>query len=196
MSIIGLDVILNAIVSGVLIGSIYSLIAMGLALIWGVMDIINFAQGDFMMLGAFFTYLLLIFIGIDPLYALPIIFVIMFVIGMLIQMSIIERILHAPTLSQIFVTFALLLIIRYGAEVIFGPYTRVIKTSYSDIVLNYGIVSLPLVKLIGLIVSISVALLLYLFLTRTYTGIALRATAQDRVAAVSYTHLTLLILLC
>ncbi|MGB9729340.1 MAG: branched-chain amino acid ABC transporter permease [Thermoprotei archaeon] len=183
MSIIGLDIFLNAIVSGVLIGSIYSLIAMGLALIWGVMDIINFAQGDFMMLGAFFTYLLLIFIGIDPLYALPIVFVIMFAIGMFIQMGIIERILHAPTLSQIFVTFALLLIIRYGAEVVFGPYTKVIKTSYSDIVLNYGIVSLPLVKLIGLIVSISVALLLYLFLTRTYTGIALRATAQDRIAA-------------
>jgi branched-chain amino acid transport system permease protein len=183
MAAVDLDAIIRALMSGVLIGSIYSLISMGLALIWGVMDIINFAQGDYMMLGGFITYLLLTGLGIDPLLGLPIVFAVIFAIGVFTQIGIIEHILHAPTLSQIFATFSLLLIIRYGAEVVFGPFTRIVTTSYTGTVLRCGDFSVPLTQLIALIISVAIALLLYMFLTRTYTGIALRATAQDRMAA-------------
>jgi len=170
-------------VSGILVGSIYSLIAMGLALIWGVMNIINFAHGDFMMLGAFLTYWVYTLLGLDPLLSIPITFITIFLLGVLIQKGVIDRILEAPLLSQIAATFALVLIIRYGAEAWFGPFTRRIVTSYTGEVINLGPLILPLARLLALIVSIIVVLVLYIFLTRTYVGIALRATSQDREAA-------------
>ena len=175
--------LVNAMVSGILVGSIYSLIAMGLALIWGVMNIINFAHGDFMMLGAFLTYWVYTLLGLDPLLSIPITFITIFLLGVLIQKGVIDRILEAPLLSQIAATFALVLIIRYGAEAWFGPFTRRIVTSYTGEVINLGPLILPLARLLALIVSIIVVLVLYIFLTRTYVGIALRATSQDREAA-------------
>ncbi|RLG84196.1 MAG: branched-chain amino acid ABC transporter permease [Thermoprotei archaeon] len=175
--------LVNAIVSGILVGSVYSLIAMGLALIWGVMNIINFAHGDFMMLGAFIAYWMFRLFGLDPLLCIPLSFGTIFLLGVLVQKGIIDRILEAPLISQIAATFALVLIIRYGAEAWFGPFTRRIVTGYSGEVINLGSIILPLTRLLAFVVSIIVALALYLFLTRTYVGTALRATSQDREAA-------------
>jgi len=179
-----LEDIVGAIVSGLLMGSIYSLIAMGLALIWGVMNVINFAQAEFMTLAAFLTFFLWTLFKVDPLLALPIIFAVIFALGYAIEQGIIKRVLGAPPLNQIFLTFALLLVMRYGMMVGFGPFTRILSgVPYAEITLRYGPVAVPLPKLIGLIISISTALLLYLFLTRTYTGIAIRAAAQNSQAA-------------
>jgi len=175
--------LLGAVINGVLIGSIYSLIAMGLALIWGVMDIINFAHGDFMMLGAFTTYWLLALAGLDPMLSIPISFIVVFGLGFLTQKFIIEKILHAPLVSQITATFALLLIIRYGAEAFFGPFTRRVVTSYTGEIVHFGPISFPLTRGIAFIASIAVTIALYLFLTRTYIGTALRAVSQNREAA-------------
>ena len=175
--------VVNAIVSGILIGSIYSLVAMGLALIWGVMDIINFAQGDFMMLGAFITYWLFSLAGVDPVISIVLSFSITFAIGALVEKSIIDRILTAPFVSQVVTTFALLLAIRYGAEAAFGPYTRRIEVWYSGVTYEIGGIILPLPEIIAFIVSIAVTLSLYLFLNKTYTGVAMQAVAQNRDAA-------------
>ena len=183
MPLVGFEDLISAIVNGILIGSVYSLIAMGLALIWGVMDVINFAQGDFMMLGAFTTYWLLALAGIDPLLSLPISFMVVFALGFVTQKVVIDKILHAPVVSQITATFALLLIIRYGAEVVFGPFTRRVVTSYTGSILRLGFLSFPLTRGIAFVASIVVTVLLYLFLTRTYIGIALRAVSQNREAA-------------
>ncbi len=175
--------LMRAVISGVLIGSIYSLVAMGLALIWGVMDVINFAQGEFMMLGAFTTYWLLALAGIDPLLSLPLSFTLVFALGVLTQRAIIDRILHAPVVSQITATFALLMIIRYGAEVVFGPFTRRVVTGYTDKLLRFSWITIPLTRIIAFIASILVVVALFLFLSKTYIGIALRATSQNREAA-------------
>ncbi len=175
--------LLRAIISGVLIGSVYSLIAMGLALIWGVMDVINFAHGDFMMIGAFTTYWLLVLAGIDPLLSLPLSFGLVFALGILTQRTIIERILYAPIVSQISATFALLMMIRYGAEVLFGPFTRRVVTSYTDVMFRFSWITIPLTRIIAFFASILIAITLYLFLSKTYVGIALRATSQNREAA-------------
>lgn len=177
------DVVFSAFVDGVLIGSVYALIAMGLALIWGVMEVINFAQGDYMMLGAFVTYWLMVLAGVDPILSLPISFAVVYFLGVLTQRYAISRILYAPFLSQIAATFALLLIIRYGTEALFGPFTRRIVTWYTEATLRLGPISVPLMKLVAFAVSILVVVSLYLFLTRTYTGIALKATSQNRTAA-------------
>ncbi len=181
--LIGAESVLSALVDGVLIGSIYSLIAMGLALIWGIMDVINFAQGDYMMLGAFLTYWLYVLAGIDPLLSIPLSFATVFVMGVITQKAVIDRILDAPMVSQITATFAVLLIIRYGAEVVFGPYTRRLTVSYLSEVLRFGPIVVPMNRLVAFLVSIVVTAVLFLFLKMTYTGIALRAVSQNREAA-------------
>lgn len=181
--VVGLDHLINSVISGVLIGSIYSLIAMGLALIWGVMDVINFAQGDYMMLGAFTTYWAYTLAGVDPLLSIPLSFITVFALGAITQKAVIDKILHAPMVSQITATFALLLIIRYGAEAALGPFTRRVTPEYADVIVRLGIVYFPLARGIAFLFSIATALALYLFLTKTYTGIAIRAVSQNRDAA-------------
>ncbi|MCS7103608.1 MAG: branched-chain amino acid ABC transporter permease [Candidatus Korarchaeum sp.] len=166
-----------------MIGSIYALIAVGLALIWGVMNVINFAQADYMALGAFMGFVILEAFKVDPLISLALIFAIVFLLGVLTQMIAVEPILEAPVLSQITVTFSLLLIIRFGLEVVMGPYTRIIEVPYRDLFIRAGGVSFSVPQLIALIVSLAVAFALYLFMSRTFLGAALRATAQDMLAA-------------
>jgi len=175
--------LVGAVVSGLMIGSIYALVAVGLALIWGVMNVINFAQADYMALGAFIGFLMLDAIGVDPLISLPLTFALVFLLGVLTQVIAIEPILEAPVLSQITVTFSVLLIIRYGLEVFMGPYTRIVDVPYRDLFIRMGGVSFSLPQLIALVVSLAVAFALYLFMSRTFTGAALRATAQDMLAA-------------
>lgn len=180
---IDLSSLVGAVISGLMIGSIYALIAVGLALIWGVMNVINFAQADYMALGAFIGFLLLDSLGIDPLISLALIFVIVFLAGILTQVIAIEPILTAPVLSQITVTFSVLLIIRYGLEVTMGPYTRIVEVPYRDLFIRFGGISFSLPQLIALLASLLVAFLLYFFMNRTFIGAALRATAQDMIAA-------------
>lgn len=176
----GID-LLAATINGVLIGSVYSLVAVGLALIWGVMDVINFAHGDYMMLGGFVAYGLYL-AGIDPLISVPVAFIIIFALGVVTQRAVINTVLDAPLVSQIAATFALLLIIRYGSEAAFGPYTRLIKVPYATTI-KLGVISVSVPQLIGFGVSLLVAFLLYAFLSKTYVGIALQATSQNREAA-------------
>ncbi len=175
--------ILSALINGILIGSIYSLVAMGLSLIWGIMEVINFAQGEFMMLGAFTTYWLLALVGIDPLVSIPLSFFIIFVSGMLTQRFVIDRILHASALSQVTVTFALLLMIRYGAETIFGPFTRRVVTDYTGTILRFEAFSVPQIQVVAFGITLLLVVMLYFFLTKTYFGNALRAVSQNRNAA-------------
>jgi len=178
-----LEDVVNASINGILLGSVYSLIAMGLALIWGVMDVINFAQGDYMMLGAFITYFLFIGLGIDPLLSIPLTFVVVFLTGILTQRFVIDRILEAPLISQIAATFSILLIIRFGAEALIGPYTFRLVTGYADYVIRLGFIILHYTKLLAFIISILTVISLYIFLTRTFLGTAIRATSQNRIAA-------------
>ncbi len=180
---VGLDYVANAVVSGILIGSVYSLVGMGLALIWGIMDVINFAQGDYMMLGAFITYWAFTLAGVDPLLSVPLSFLVTFALGVLTQRVVIERVLDAPMVSQITATFAVLLMIRYGAEAAFGPYTKRIYVPYADVIFRFGTISLQLPRLIAFFVSLGVAVAFYVFLKTTYTGVALRAVSQNRMAA-------------
>ncbi|MEM2290346.1 MAG: branched-chain amino acid ABC transporter permease, partial [Candidatus Korarchaeum sp.] len=122
-------------------------------------------------------------LGVDPLISLSLIFATVFLLGILTQVVAIEPVLEAPVLSQITVTFSLLLIIRYGLEVVMGPYTRIVEVPYRDMFIRVGGVSFSLPQLIALIVSLAVAFALYLFMSRTFLGAALRATAQDMLAA-------------
>jgi len=176
----GLESLASAIVDGLMIGGAYALVAMGLAMIWGVMEIINFAHGDFMMLGALVVYYLYTLIGVDPVIGGLAAFLTVFLLGVVVQRTVINMILDAPLLTQIAATFAILLIIRYGVQAALGPYTRRLVTWYSNVYLGIGSITIPLPKLLIFLISILVLGLLHVMLTRTDLGIAIRATSQDR----------------
>ena len=173
----------QAIVDGLLMGSLYALIAIGLAMIWGIVEIINFAHGEFLMIASFLSYFLFIYLGIDPLISIPLAFLTTFGLGYLVQKGIINRILEAPFLAQIFATFALLLIIRNGFFVAFGPDIRSVTTWYSEATIDLYGIKVSIVKLFATTIVIIATVLLHLFLTRTYLGTAMRALSQDKTAA-------------
>lgn len=175
-------VLVSATIDGILMGLVYGLVALGLALIWGVMNIINFAHGDYMMLGAYIAVLLSLF-GVDAVYALPLAFATVYLAGVVTYKLVIRRVLDAPFVSQIAATFALLLLIRYGIELVAGPRTWIVESTLSGNVLHAGPLSIEYSKLFAGLVSIATFAMVYLFLTRTYTGLAVRAIAQDRNAA-------------
>jgi branched-chain amino acid transport system permease protein len=106
-----------------------------------------------------------------------------FLLGILSQKYVIDRVLHASTVSQVTVTFALFLIIRYGAEAAFGPFTRRVTTSYTGTIMRFDFISFPMTEVAAFVISLSVVTILYLFLTRTYFGVALRAVSQNRNSA-------------
>ncbi|MEZ0290661.1 MAG: branched-chain amino acid ABC transporter permease [Sulfolobales archaeon] len=173
----------QVIVDGLLTGALYALAALGLALIWGIVEVINFAHGEFIMISSFLAYFLYIYLGLDPLISIPFSFITSFSLGYLVQSTIINRILEAPFLSQIFATFALLLILRNGFYVLMGPDIKTISVSYSEEIVDLMGVRVSVVKLIIAIVALVSTVALYLFLTRTFIGSAMRAISQDRVAA-------------
>ncbi|MEM3551707.1 MAG: branched-chain amino acid ABC transporter permease [Candidatus Bathyarchaeia archaeon] len=178
--------LLQAILEGVLLGSIYALAAMGLALIWGILNLVNFAQADYLMLGMYATFWIFYLLGVDPLLSIPIVFALISLLGILVQRFFIRRILNAPTLTQVAATFGILLILRYSALTIWGPDPRAISTSYTGAIFNFGGILVSYSKLIAFAVTIASITLLYFFLTYTDVGIAIRATSQNRTAAELY----------
>src|SRR5512137_1433272 len=169
--------------SGLLIGFVYALIAVGLTMIFGVMEICNFAHGDYLMLAMYFSFWAFALIGLDPLYSLAPIVLIMFGIGILTYYVLIRPIISAPMLSQIFVTFGLLILLRGLAQFFWKvDYRMIPETMLSGNVNLAGIyIGIPqIVAALGAIVCNAVILL---FLKRTRLGMALEAVAEDKEAA-------------
>jgi len=173
----------QSVVNGLLIGSIYALIAVGLTLVYGVMDIVNFAHGEFLMLGMFGGYLASSELGIDPLLAAPVVGLIMFAFGALVQRSIIEPIIKAPPVAQVLATVGLGLVLANGAAAILGNDFRSVKTGYQGESFRLLGLSISATYLYAGIYALVVAMLLSLFLNKTDFGKAMRATAQNRGAA-------------
>lgn len=176
-------VLLQTITSGLLWGCIYALIALGLTVIYGVMDIVNFAHGEFLMASMFLAYLFNIGLGLDPLLSLPIVAALLFGLGVGTYKVLIKPVLNAPMLAQIFATFGLLVFLRSLAQFIFSANYRMIESvAVSGRVSIFGVfLSKPqLVAAIGAVVMFA---LVYLFIHKTRTGWALLAVAENRQAA-------------
>lgn len=186
-----LSLVPQAVVEGLLAGMAYALVAAGLALIWGVVDIVNFAHGEYMMIAMFMTIYVTNSLGYDPLFALPINVIFLFVLGYLTYKVIIAKVMDAPMLAQIFATFGLVLIIRYGMLFLVGSETQTIdKFMFSDVSVffagdTFGSISLIVghSELATAVVSVLSLGTLFLFMNRTKTGKAIRATSQDWEAA-------------
>jgi branched-chain amino acid transport system permease protein len=177
------DLVLQVIVNGLLLGGIYALVAIGLTLIFGVVRIVNFAQGDFLMLGMFGAYWLFQLAGIDPYVSLLIVIPVLFIAGVLMQRFIIKPILTAPHVAQMFSTFGLSVAVANGALLLWKSDYRAIETSYSNAIFMVGNQFFNVPRLVILGVTIVVVICLYLFLKYNYFGKAMDAVAQDRGAA-------------
>jgi branched-chain amino acid transport system permease protein len=173
----------QSVVNGLLIGSIYALIAVGLTLVYGVMDIVNFAHGEFLMLGMFGGYVASTQFGIDPLLAAPVVGLVVFALGALVERSIIEPIIKAPPVAQVMATVGLGLVMANAAAAIVGNDFRSVQTSYQGSAFTVLGLSVSAPYLYAGIYALVVALLLAVFLNRTDFGKAMRATAQNRGAA-------------
>lgn len=169
-------------VSGLLLGGIYAIISIGLTLIFGVIRIVNFAHGEFLMLAMYFTYMLFQQ-GIDPYQSVMLIAPAFFLVGVLVQRILIQPILETPPTVKILSTLGLSVTLQNLALMLWKADYRTIKTSYQDAVIRLGPTVLSYPKFIAFMVTMLIAALLFVFLKGTYLGKAIRAVAQDREAA-------------
>ncbi len=178
-----MDALAQAAASGLLLGLILALSAAGLTLIWGVMDIVNFAHGDFLMLGMYAAFFAWSLSGVDPLVSLPAVSVGLALFGLGVYAVVIRPVLRGSMLSQIFATFGLGIFLRGAAQFLFTPSYRQIGETFSSGNFVVGSLHLGLPQVVAAAAALVVSGLLFALLDRTTIGTALRATAEDRVAA-------------
>ncbi|MCG8349027.1 MAG: branched-chain amino acid ABC transporter permease [Chloroflexales bacterium] len=179
------EALIQAVASGILIGAVYALISAGLSLIFGLMEIVNFAHGEFLMLAMFSSFWMWELWQMDPLASLPITALLLFGVGVLTNRLLIARILHAPMLAQIFATFGLGLFLRAGAQYIWSPDFRSVNEPFLSrvgggrIELVQGVfIGVP--QLVAAVLAGIAFTLLALLIKRTRVGLALQAVAEDR----------------
>jgi branched-chain amino acid transport system permease protein len=175
--------LVQVLASGILIGLVYSLVALGLTLLWGVVEIVNFSHGDFLMVAMYLTFTLYSILHFDPIVSLPLVAIALAIFGIIVHKLVIRPVLKAPMLAQIFVTFGLMIFLRGVAQFIWSPDYRAIPNPLisGSLVLAGIHIGLPqLVAGVGSILgTAAVAWIVY----RTEVGRGLRATAEDREAA-------------
>jgi branched-chain amino acid transport system permease protein len=175
-----LAIVAQAVVNGLLIGGIYALVSIGVSLIFGVVKIVNFAQGEFVMIGMYISFYLATVWGIDPLVSLLVSMPVLFVVGMALQHVLIRRVLGLGDMPQIFLTFALSLLLMNLALLLFTANYRTVQTPYSDLALHLGEIYIPVAKLIAFVLAMVLSGALWVFLHTTDLGKAMRAAAQNR----------------
>jgi branched-chain amino acid transport system permease protein len=178
-----LEIILQAIVAGLMMGLIYALIAAGLSLIFGLMGIVNFAHGEHLMLSMFTSFWLWSLLGLDPLFSIPITILLMAVCGVLTHYFLIRYILEAKMLIQICATFGLSIFIRSVAQLLWTPDYRNVQNPLIEGRIELGTIYVGQPQLFASLICLLAFICLYWFVTKTETGLALQATAQDRHAA-------------
>ena len=175
--------LLQVIVGGVLLGVIYALFSSGLTLIWGMMNFINFAHGEFVMLGMYVALLVVVWLGGGPeLFGFASAFA-LFVLGVLIYLSLIRHVTRGPMLAQILSTFGLALLLRYTAFWIFSA--NVVSLPHTSLggTLNVFGILVPTAQLVAGLTAAVLTIAMHLFLTGTTLGSQLLAVAEDRNAA-------------
>jgi len=177
------NIIAAAAINGLLLGGIYTLVASGLTLIYGVLHIINFAHGSMLMLAMFGVFYLLTLLGIDPYLSIFIMVPAMFIFGYLLYKGLIGRLSSGKDENILLLTLGLSILIENLALMFFKGDSRTILVSYSDTMIEVGPAFVPLPKLISFGVAMGLCAALGLFMQRTDTGRAIRAVAKERVGA-------------
>jgi branched-chain amino acid transport system permease protein len=180
------DLLAQILVNGILLGGLYAVMAIGLALVWGVLNIVNLAHGAFIMLGAYASWYLYTDAHVDPFLGLPITAAAMFALGYVLQRGLLNLIVRAPMFNTLLITFGLEVVITYLAQIAFSADFRTINPSYAGDSWQLGPVTLPVARLAAFLVAILLTVGMWLFLLHSRLGRAIRATAQNLVAARLY----------
>jgi len=177
------QLILQSAVSGLLAGGMYGLVALGLALAFGVLKVLNVAHGEFLMLGGYATFFAFSAWGVDPFVALPFVFVALFLFGVFLYQILFRFVtrydIEMRIKNSLLISFGLVIILQALAVRFFSADERTISTSYSSKALTIGLVRIPYVRLAGLVVAVVAAVALEWLLNHTRFGHAVRATAED-----------------
>jgi branched-chain amino acid transport system permease protein len=173
---------LQLVVDGVMVGAIFALIAYGMALVWGVMNLINVAQGELVMLGGYIVYYLAA-AGLPPLLGVPIAAMVMYIVGWALYRSFLFRIVDKDLFISILATFGLSILIQQLANQMFGANIRTVQSSLGSYYLAGGTLIVSQVKLVGFVTALVCGSALVAFLRRSRMGQAIRATAQNARAA-------------
>jgi branched-chain amino acid transport system permease protein len=164
-------------------GCVYALVAAGLSLIFGLMELVNFAHGEFLMLAMYVAFFAWSLGRLDPVVAAPLAAVALGAVGWATYHGLIRRVLAAPMLAQIFATFGLAVFLRNGAQFAFGVDFLTVQDPWLAGRVSLGGLFLGLPQLAASLAALIAFVALYAFLSRSETGLALTATAQDRQAA-------------
>ncbi|RMF40771.1 MAG: branched-chain amino acid ABC transporter permease [Alphaproteobacteria bacterium] len=183
---------LKIIIDGVMIGALFALAAYGLALVWGVMNVKNLAQGDFVIAGGYVSWALvrtgwLQSIGLSDniaaLIGVPVAFLVMAGIGWIAFRTIIVRVIERDVFTSLLATFGLAIMMAQILNLLFGSDTQSLKLEYDTLYFADGLIDVPIAKLVGVCMAAALALGVILFMKNSRMGQAIRATAQDARAA-------------
>lgn len=181
-----MDLFAQVLVNGVLLGGLYAVMALGLALVWGVLNIVNLAHGAFIMLGAYCSWYLYNDAHIDPFLGLPITAAALFVLGYALQRGLLNLVVKAPMFNTLLITFGIEVVLTYLAQLAFSADFRTINPPYAGNSWQIGPVTLPLARAVAFVIAIVLTVGMWLFLLHTRLGRSIRATAQNLVAARLY----------
>ena len=170
-------------ITGILVGGLYTLIALGLSMVFGVMKLINVAHGDLVIFGSYFAYAVMTYLGLDPILSLVMGLPLLFVIGYLIQKFLMARAFRRSMEAPLIIAFGISLVLENTLQIIFSPMSKGLSTSYSLESLTIGELYIPYVYLLSFGVAVLVMIALGLFFKKTYLGQAIIASSQDEGAA-------------
>jgi len=186
LSLLGLAPLLNLqlLIDGLLIGSIFALAAYGLALVWGVMNIKNLAQGDFVIMGGYLAFTLSESpFNLHPILSIPLVFVIMFIFGWVLYQTIIRRVIERDLFTSLLATFGLAIVIQQLLNLAYGPDVQAIRSDMAIREFFEGEVTIADIKFVSFILAMIMALIITMFMKKSRMGRAIRATSQNARAA-------------
>jgi branched-chain amino acid transport system permease protein len=178
-----MEIFIQTVVSGILIGLVFSLIAVGLTLIFGVVEIVNFAHGEFLMLAMYSTFWMFNLFHIDPIFCIPINALLLFFFGVAIYYLLIKHVIKAPMVAQIFATFGLMIFLQNVALFFFKPDYRMIGDTFLTGRIEIGGIFIGIPQLASGLMAAITTVGLYMLVKKTDTGMALQAVSEDKVAA-------------
>jgi len=186
LSLLGLVPLLNLqlLIDGLLIGSIFALAAYGLALVWGVMNIKNLAQGDFVIMGGYIAFTLSESpFNLHPILSIPLVFVIMFIFGWVLYQTIIRRVIERDLFTSLLATFGLAIVIQQLLNLAYGPDVQTIRSEMAIREFFEGEVTIADIKFVSFILAMIMGLMITMFMKKSRMGRAIRATSQNARAA-------------
>jgi branched-chain amino acid transport system permease protein len=176
-------ILLQVVVSGLLMGAVYALFSSGLTLIWGMMNVVNFAHGDFVMLAMYAAFYAFTLWHLGPGFFVPGAAALLFVLGVVVYLGLVRHVARGPMLAQILGTFGLALVLRYSAFWAFSANFVSLPDTLVGGTIDIGGVRVEASRLLGGVVALAITLGMHLVLTRTMLGSRVLAVAEDRSAA-------------